>query len=100
MAKNRKLPAETKATETSDKELENVSGGTDLIINNSTEDNGKLIVNNRNFDTDIKFSNFDTSIKFNNNNVDMGIKQNNNFIKNTLIKNDSGIKILNNNGNK
>ena len=71
MEKNKKLIK--KEGEASDKELENVSGGTEITGNESIK------INNNNFDTSIKFNNVDTSIKINNNNVDMGIKHSNNF---------------------
>ena len=60
MEKNKKLIK--KEGEASDKELENVSGGTEITGNESIK------INNNNFDTSIKF-----------NNVDMGIKHSNNF---------------------
>lgn len=79
MEKNKKLIK--KEGEASDKELENVSGGTEITGNESIK------INN---------NNFDTSIKINNNNVDMGIKHSNNF-NNILLNNNSDIKILKNN---
>lgn len=88
MEKNKKLIK--KEGEASDKELENVSGGTEITGNESIK------INNNNFDTSIKFNNVDTSIKINNNNVDMGIKHSNNF-NNILLNNNSDIKILKNN---
>lgn len=90
MEKNKKLIK--KEGEASDKELENVSGGTEITGNESIK------INNNNFDTSIKINNnnFDTSIKINNNNVDMGIKHSNNF-NNILLNNNSDIKILKNN---
>lgn len=88
MEKNKKLIK--KEGEASDKELENVSGGTEITGNESIK------INNNNFDTSIKFNNVDTSIKINNNNVDMGIKHSNNF-NNILPSNNSDIKILKNN---
>ena len=80
MEKNKQLIK--KEGEASDKELEKVTGGTEITGNESIK------INNNNFDTSIKlnnfdmninFNNFDTSIKINNNNVDMGIKHSNNF---------------------
>lgn len=68
MEKNKKLIK--KEGEASDKELENVSGGTEITGNES--------------------------IKINNNNVDMSIKHSNNF-NNILLNNNSDIKILKNN---
>lgn len=88
MEKNKKLIK--KEGEASDKELENVSGGTEITGNESIK------INNNNFDTSIKFNNVDTSIKINNNNVDMSIKHSNNF-NNILLNNNSDIKILKNN---
>lgn len=88
MEKNKKLIK--KEGEASDKELENVSGGTEITGNESIK------INNNNFDTSIKFNNVDTSIKINNNNFDMGIKHSNNF-NNILLNNNSDIKILKNN---
>ena len=88
MEKNKKLIK--KEGEASDKELENVSGGTEITGNEIIK------INNNNFDTSIKFNNVDTSIKINNNNVDMGIKHSNNF-NNILPSNNSDIKILKNN---
>lgn len=88
MEKNKKLIK--KEGEASDKELENVSGGTEITGSESIK------INNNNFDTSIKFNNVDTSIKINNNNVDMGIKHSNNF-NNILLNNNSDIKILKNN---
>lgn len=88
MEKNKKLIK--KEGEASDKELENVSGGTEITGNESIK------INNNNFDTSIKFNNVDTSIKINNNNFDMSIKHSNNF-NNILLNNNSDIKILKNN---
>ena len=89
MEKNKKLIK--KEGEASDKELENVSGGTEITGNESIK------INNNNFDTSIKFNNVDTSIKINNNNVDMSIKHSNDMNKNILLNNDSDMKILKNN---
>ena len=108
MEKNKKLIK--KEGEASDKELENVSGGTEITgsesikINNNNFDTSikfnnvdtSIKINNNNFDTSINFNNFDVSIKINNNNVDMGIKHSNNF-NNILLNNNSDIKILKNN---
>lgn len=91
MAKNKKVITKAKVTETSDKELENVSGGTEIMGDESIK------INNNNFDTSIKFNNVDTSIKINNNYVDMSIKHSNDFNKNILLNNNSDIKILKNN---
>lgn len=88
MEKNKKLIK--KEGEASDKELENVSGGTEITGNESIK------INNNNFDTSIKFNNVDTSIKINNNNFDMSIKHSNTF-NNILLNNDSDMKILKNN---
>lgn len=88
MEKNKKLIK--KEGEASDKELENVSGGTEITGNESIK------INNNNFDTSIKFNNVDTSIKINNNNFDMSIKHSNDF-NNILLNNNSDIKILKNN---
>ena len=88
MEKNKKLIK--KEGEASDKELENVSGGTEIMGNESIK------INNNNFDMNINLNNFDTSIKINNNNVDMGIKHSNDF-NNILLNNNSDIKILKNN---
>ena len=88
MEKNKKLIK--KEGEASDKELENVSGGTEITGNESIK------INNNNFDTSIKFNNVDTSIKINNNNFDMSIKHSNTF-NNILQNNNSDIKILKNN---
>lgn len=88
MEKNKKLIK--KEGEASDKELENVSGGTEITGSESIK------INNNNFDTSIKFNNVDTSIKINNNNFDMSIKHSNNF-NNILLNNNSDIKILKNN---
>ncbi len=88
MEKNKKLIK--KEGEASDKELENVSGGTEITGNESIK------INNNNVDTSIKFNNVDTSIKINNNNFDMSIKHSNNF-NNILLNNNSDIKILKNN---
>ena len=79
MEKNKKLIK--KEGEVSDKELEKVSGGTEI-----TGDESIKINNN----------NFDTSIKINNNYVDTSIKHSNDF--NTILpNNNSDIKILKNN---
>lgn len=91
MAENKKLITKTTVTETSDKELENVSGGTEIM------DDESIKINNNNFDTSLKFNNVDTSIKINNNNVDMSIKHSNDFNRNILLNNNSDIKILKNN---
>lgn len=97
MEKNRKLIE--KEGEASGKELEKVTGGTEITGSESIK------INNNNFDTSIKLNNFDmninlnifdTSIKINNNNVDMGIKHSNDF-NNILLNNNSDIKILKNN---
>lgn len=88
MEKNKKLIK--KEGEASDKELENVSGGTEITGSESIK------INNNNFDTSIKFNNVDTSIKINNNNFDMSIKHSNDF-NNILLNNNSDIKILKNN---
>ena len=85
MEKNKKLIK--KEGEASDKELENVSGGTEITGNESIK------INNNNFDTSIKFNNVDTSIKINNNNFDTSIKINNNNV-------DMGIKHSNNLNNR
>ena len=86
--KKQKIITKAKPAETSDKELENVSGGAEIT------DSGSIKINNNNFDTSIKLNNFDTSIKLNNfdtniifNNSDTGIKLNNNSDMKT-IKND------------
>ncbi len=91
MAKNKKLITKTKEDEASDKELENVLGGIEII------DNKSIKINNNNFDTSINFDNVDTSIKINNNNVDMSIKHSNDFNKSILPSNNSDIRILKNN---
>lgn len=107
MTKSNEFPEKSKAAEASDKELEAVSGGIDIIFNNKSTDIDGIVINNNNFDTSInvdifdpriKFNNnsVDMSIKFNNNSVDMSIKQNNTFDKNILHGN-SDIKILKNN---
>ena len=107
MTKSNEFPEKSKAAEASDKELEAVSGGIDIILNNKSTDIDGIVINNNNFDTSInvdifdpriKFNNnsVDMSIKFNNNSVDMSIKQNNAFDKNILHGN-SDIKILKNN---
>ena len=77
--KKQKIITKAKSAETSDKELENVSGGTEIT------DSGSIKINNNNFDTSIKLNNFDTNIIFNNS--DTGIKLNNNSDMKT-IKND------------
>ena len=77
--KKQKIITKAKSAETSDKELENVSGGTEIT------DSGSIKINNNNFDTSIKLNNFDTNIIFNNS--DTGIKINNNSDMKT-IKND------------
>ena len=87
MEKNKKLEKEGEA---SDKELEKVTGGTEITGSESIK------INNNNFDTSINFNNFDASIKINNNNVDMSIKHSNDF-NNILPNNNSDIKILKNN---
>lgn len=99
MAKNKKIITGAKAEEASDKELEKVTGGTEITGSESIK------INNNNFDTSIKLNNFDmninlnnfdTSIKINNNYVDMSIKHSNDF--NTILpNNNSDIKILKNN---
>ena len=107
MTKSNEFPEKSKAAEASDKELEAVSGGIDIIPNNKSADIDGIVINNNNFDTSInvdifdpriKFNNnsVDMSIKFNNNSVDMSIKQSNTFDKNILHCN-SDIKILKNN---
>lgn len=97
MEKNRKLIG--KEGEASGKELEKVTGGTEItgiesikINNNNFDTSIKL----NNFDMNINLNNFDTSIKINNNNVDMSIKHSNN-LNNILPNNNSDIKILKNN---
>ena len=104
MTKSNEFPEKSKAAEASDKELEAVSGGIDIILNNKSADIDGIVINNNNFDTSINVDIFDPrnnnsvdmSIKFNNNSVDMSIKQSNTFDKNILHCN-SDIKILKNN---
>lgn len=96
MTKSNEFPEKSKAAEASDKELEAVSGGIDIILNNKSADIDGIVINNNNFDTSINVDIFDPRIKFNNNSVDMSIKQNNTFDKNILHCN-SDIKILKNN---
>lgn len=93
MTKSNEFPAKAKAAEASDKELEAVSGGIDIILNNKSTDIDSIVINNNNFDTSINVDIFDPRINFNNNNVDMSIKQTNTVDKNILINN-SDIKIL------
>ncbi len=93
MTKSNEFPAKSKAAEASDKELEAVSGGIDIILNNKSTDIDSIVINNNNFDTSINVDIFDPRINFNNNNVDMSIKQTNTVDKNILINN-SDIKIL------
>ena len=93
MTKSNELPAKAKTNEASDKELEAVSGGIDIILNNKSTDIDGIVINNNNFDTSINVDIFDPRINFNNNNVDMSIKQTNTVDKNILINN-SDIKIL------
>ena len=90
MAKNKKLMTKAKADEASDKELENVLGGTEIV------DNKSIKINN-NFDTGIKLNNFNFDTNINFNNVDTSIKYSNDFNKNILLNNNSDIKILKNN---
>ena len=97
MEKNKKLIK--KEGEVSDKELEKVSGGTEIpggesikINNNNFDTSIKL----NNFDMNINLNNFDTSIKINNNYVDTSITHSNDF-NNILPNNNSDIKILKNN---
>ena len=91
MSKNKKLITEAQADELSDKELENVSGGTEIM------DNESIKINNNNFDASINIGNVDASIKINNSNVDMSIKHRNDFEINMPLSNNSDIKILKNN---
>lgn len=93
MTKSNEFPAKAKSAEASDKELEAVSGGIDIILNNKSTDIDSIVINNNNFDTSINVDIFDPRINFNNNNVDMSIKQTNTVDKNILINN-SDIKIL------
>lgn len=93
MTKSNEFPEKSKAAEASDKELEAVSGGIDIIFNNKSTGIDGIVINNNNFDTSINVDIFDPRIKFNNNSVDMSIKQNNTFDKNILHGN-SDIKIL------
>lgn len=88
MAKDKKLIQAEKASEASDKELENVSGGTEIT------DNESININNNIFDTSIKFDNFDfgANINFNNSN-DTDTKQNI-INKNITSSNNSDIKIF------
>ena len=96
MTKSNEFPEKSKAAEASDQELEAVSGGIDIILNNKSADIDGIVINNNNFDTSINVDIFDPRIKFNNNSVDMSIKQSNTFDKNILHCN-SDIKILKNN---
>ena len=89
----------SKAVEASDKELKNVSGGTEIT------DSECIKINHNNFDTSIKFNNIDFNTNINNsdfntsinlNNPDMSIKHNN-LNKNILQNNNLDIKILKNN---
>lgn len=72
--------------------LDKVSGGTEIV------DNESIKINHNNFDTSIKFNNFDISIKTNNNSdPDFDTKINfNNFDTSIKINNKSDIKILKN----
>ena len=96
MTKSNEFPEKSKAAEASDKELEAVSGGIDIIFNNKSTGIDGIVINNNNFDTSINVDIFDPRLKFNNNSVDMSIKQNNTFYENILHGN-SDIKILKNN---
>ena len=80
----------SKAVEASDKELKNVSGGTEIT------DSEFIKINHNNFDTSIKFNNIDFNTNINLNNPDMSIKHNN-LNKNILQNNNLDIKILKNN---
>ena len=84
MTKSNEFPEKSKAAEASDKELEAVSGGIDIILNNKSADIDGIVINNNNFDTSINVDIFDPRIKFNT------------FDKNILHCN-SDIKILKNN---
>ena len=86
--KKQKIITKAKPAETSDKELENVSGGAEITVN------GSIKINNNTFDTSIKLNSFDISIKLNN--FDTSIKSNN-FYTNIIFNNsDTGIKLNNN----
>lgn len=67
MTKSNEFPEKSKAAEASDKELEAVSGGIDIILNNKSADIDGIVINNNNFDTSINVDIFDPRIKFNNN---------------------------------
>lgn len=85
MEKNKKLIK--KEGEASDKELENVSGGTEIT------DNESININNNIFDTSIKFDNFNFGANINFNNSDTDTKQNI-INKNITSSNNSDIKIF------
>lgn len=88
MKKNKELIS--KAVEASDKELKNVSGGTEIT------DSECIKINHNNFDTSIKFNNIDLNTNINLNTPDTSIKHNN-LNKNILQNNNLDIKILKNN---
>lgn len=87
MAKDKELIQAGKASEASDKELENVSGGTEIT------DNESIIINNNIFDTSIKFDNFNFGANINFNNSDTDTKQNI-INKNITSSNNSDIIIF------
>lgn len=91
MTKNKELFTEVKASEASDRELDKVSGGTDIISSENFQ------INNNNFDTSIKFNNFDMNLNISNNINDMNIKQINS-LNNILINDSFDIKKFNRNG--
>lgn len=91
MTKNKELFTEAKASEASDRELDKVSGGTDIISSENFQ------INNNNFDTSIKFNNFDMNLNISNNINDMNIKQINS-LNNILINDNFDIKKFNRNG--
>ena len=82
MIKNKELFTEAKASEASDRELDKVSGGTDIISSENFQ------INN---------NNFDMSLNISNNSTDMNINQINS-LDNILINDSFNIKKQNRNG--